>query len=78
MMSEKAKRCFERYLRNLALAVEVEKLSDGAGWSCVVRFYAALHLINAYLIDKGSIRFDPSSSEHQERKKGAGAVSGIA
>jgi hypothetical protein len=25
-------------------------------------------LINAYLIDKGNVRFDPSSSEHQERK----------
>jgi hypothetical protein len=26
-------------------------------------------LLNAYLIDKGNIRFDPQSTEHKERKQ---------
>ena len=69
MMSAKAKHCFDQYQKNFTLAIELEeKLDDDGGWSCVVRFYAALHLINAYLIDKTNLRFDPLSSEHQHRK----------
>jgi hypothetical protein len=69
MMSAKSQRHYDRYKDNLALAVELEeKLDDVRGWSCVVRFYAALHLVNAYLIDKPSLRFDPKSSDHKERK----------
>ena len=69
-MSEEARKYFERYTYNLALAAEIENLLPHAReWTCVVRFYAALHLINAYLIDKGNIRFDPESTEHRERKQ---------
>ena len=64
MMSAKAKHCFDQYQKNFTLAIELEeKLDDDGGWSCVVRFYAALHLINAYLIDKTNLRFDPLSSD---------------
>jgi hypothetical protein len=70
MMSEKAKRHFDRFTENDALAAKMETLiSDARPWSCVVRFYAALHLINAYLVDKTNIRFDPESTEHKERKQ---------
>jgi hypothetical protein len=69
-MSEKAKGYFDRYSYNLALAAEIENLFPRASdWVCVLRFYAALHLINAYLIDKGNISFDPESTEHKERKQ---------
>jgi hypothetical protein len=69
MMSEKAQRYFDRYIQNLAVAAELDqKLADDRGWSSVVRFYAALHLINAYLVDKSNLRFDPTSSEHKERR----------
>ena len=44
-------------------------LPRAADWVCVLRFYAGLHLTNAYLIDKGNIRFDPDSTEHKERKQ---------
>jgi hypothetical protein len=70
MMSEKAQKYFDRYSYNLALAAEIENLLPRAGdWICVLRFYAALHLINAYLVDKVNIRFDPESTEHKERKR---------
>ena len=70
MMSEKAQQYFERYAYNFALAAEVEDLVPRAGdWICVLRFYAALHLINAYLVNKGNIRFDPDSTEHKERRQ---------
>ena len=70
MMSERARACYERFRENVALAARIEqKLPDDKAWSCVVRFYAAVHLINAYLIDKSRVRFDPASAEHTERKK---------
>src|ERR1700677_3168897 len=70
MMSEQAKACYEKYKLNLALAAKVERqVPDDLGWSCVVRFYAALHLINAYLIDRSCLHFDPGATEHKERKK---------
>src|SRR3954466_5685135 len=68
MMSEKAQRCYDQYFENLALAVELEEQLDNPGWSCVVRFYAVLHMMNAYLIDKHNVRFDPTSSDHKERR----------
>ena len=69
MMSKKSQLCFERYQENLALAAELEeKLGGRHGWICVVRFYAALHLISAYLIDKRNVRLDPSSSDHSQRR----------
>jgi hypothetical protein len=70
MMSGRAKACYEKFSENVALAVRIElKLPDDKAWSCVVRFYAAVHLMNAYLIDKAQARFDPGSAEHMERKK---------
>ena len=70
-MSELAKRCYRRYERNVSLADELEKqLSvDDDGWSVVVRFYAALHLISSYLIDKETVSFKLSATAHEGRKK---------
>jgi len=70
MMSEEAKACYEKYKQNVELTGKIERqLPDNLAWSCVIRFYAALHLINAYLIDKSTVHFDPTSTEHKERKK---------
>jgi len=53
MMSDLAKKHYARYLENISLAEEIEKhLPARRAWSCVARFYAALHLMNAFLIDK--------------------------
>ena len=70
MMSERAQACFAKYRENLTLAQRMEEqLPDNKGWNCVVRFYAAVHLVNAYIIDKSHIRFDPALAEHTERKR---------
>ena len=70
MMSYRAKACYEKFKENAALATRIEeKLPDDKAWSCVVRFYAAVHLVNTYLIDKSQVRFDPASAEHAERKR---------
>lgn len=70
MLSDRALACYHRFQENLALAARIEeKLPDDIAWSCVVRFYAALHLMNAYLVDKTHVRLDPVSTEHTERKK---------
>jgi hypothetical protein len=68
MMSHNAANYFALCQTNAALAAEMEKQFPAhRGWNCVVRFYAALHLMNAYLIDKRNIDFDPESTEHKER-----------
>ncbi|MBI3822481.1 MAG: hypothetical protein HY289_07355 [Planctomycetes bacterium] len=68
MMSENAADYHALFLTNVALATEMEKQFPAhRGWTCVVRFYAALHLMNAYLIDKQNLRFDPESTEHKAR-----------
>lgn len=70
MMSDQAKKYLERYSYNLALAAEIETVLPRArNWACVVRFYAALHLLNAYLTDKINLHFNPESTEHKERKQ---------
>jgi hypothetical protein len=70
MMSDRAQACFAKFQENVARAARIEeKLPEDKAWSCVVRFYAALHLVNAYMIDKSHVRFDPASAEHTERKK---------
>ena len=70
MMSNRAQACYEKFKDNAALAARIEeKLPDDKAWSCVVRFYAAVHLVNTYLIDKSQVRYDPASAEHTERKK---------
>jgi len=69
-MSEEAQRYFARYTYHLAVAAEIENsLPHYRDWACVARFYAALHLVNAYLVDKGNVNFDPESTEHKERKQ---------
>jgi len=51
MMSDEAARHYSRYMENVALATDIDQLlATHRGWNCVVRFYAVLHLINAYLI----------------------------
>jgi hypothetical protein len=68
-MSDDARDCFRKYLANAAFAQKLEdQFPEEAAWSCVVRFYAALHLINAYLIDKKNVRLDPEATAHMERK----------
>src|SRR5437867_3038201 len=70
MMSERATACYTKFKENAALAARLEsRMPDDKAWSCVVRFYAAVHLMNAYLIDKGHVRFDPGFAEHTERKR---------
>ena len=56
MMSDRAQACFAKFQENVARAARIEeKLPDDKAWSCVVRFYAALHLVNAYMIDKAAL-----------------------
>ena len=58
MMSDEAARHYSRYMENVALATDIDQLlATHRGWNCVVRFYAVLHLINAYLIRQRT--FDP-------------------
>lgn len=65
-MEEIAAEHRERHAQLSALAGKVELLDPA--WSCVVRFYASMHLITAYLIMKSNVRFDPASESHHGRK----------
>lgn len=68
MMSDDAAKYYELYKTNHALAGAMEsQFPNHRGWCCVIRFYAALHLMNAYLVDKRSLGFDPESTEHKAR-----------
>lgn len=68
MMSATAAQYYERFKAAVALATEMEEqFPNHDGWTCVVRFYAVLHLMNAYLVDKQNLRFDPESTEHKAR-----------
>lgn len=70
MMSERARACYNKFRENVGLAERMERhLPGDIGWTCVVRFYAAVQLINAYLIDRSHVRFEPASAEHTERRK---------
>jgi hypothetical protein len=70
MMSEKSASYYARYLRNVALAEKMDnEFPDHEGWTSVIRFYAAVHLMNAYLVDKKGVRFDPESADHAERTR---------
>jgi hypothetical protein len=52
-MSDKAKAHFDRYQQIGALAHRMEAALPGdRDWCCVVMFYAALHLLDAYLCTK--------------------------
>jgi hypothetical protein len=69
-MTDEAQKCYEKYHGNAVFARKLEdEFPDETAWSCVVRFYAALHLINAYLIDKKNVRLDPKTAAHVERKR---------
>ncbi len=68
MTSSTAAQYYERFKAAVDLAAEMEaQFPSHRGWTCVVRFYAALHLMNAYLVDKQNLRFDPESTEHKAR-----------
>lgn len=69
MMSEDATKHYARYLENVLLAADMEQyMPNDRGWNCVARFYAALHLMNAFLFDKSNVRLKPGATEHKERK----------
>jgi hypothetical protein len=71
MMSDHAAKYHALFQVNANLATLMEeKFSAWRGWNCVLRFYAALHLMNAYLIDKRtsrSIRSQPSIKSGRAR-----------
>jgi hypothetical protein len=68
-MTELAQRCYRKFERNLILAQALEEhLPDDDGWSIVMRFYAALQLVNAYLIDKKNVVLKPATAAHEQRK----------
>lgn len=70
MMSENAAVCFEKFQQNANFATALElQFPDRADWSCVLRFYAALQLMNAYLIDKKNVNLDPMSVVHDDRRQ---------
>lgn len=69
-MSELARSHYDRFLHNSSLAGRIESsLPDDQNWTCVVRFYAALHLLSAFLVLKSNVSFDPTGASHDLRKK---------
>jgi hypothetical protein len=69
-MNEAAQQHYDRYTHNTALAGRIESSLPGdEDWAVVVMFYAAVHLMTAYLIMKSNVSLDPSSAVHPERKK---------
>ncbi len=70
MMSARAALCYEKYLANASFATALAvQFPDRADWSCVLQFYAALHLMNAYLIDKSIVNLDPLNVIHDDRRQ---------
>ena len=69
MMSDFAKVCYRKYEQHSALAnlLESQTFIDD-GWSIVIRFYAALQLLNAYLLEKRNVSLDLSATAHEGRK----------
>ena len=52
-MSEKSRAHLRRFRHNVSLADRLAtSLPGDRDWVCVVRFYAALHLLDAYLSTK--------------------------
>ena len=69
-MNERADRHYAKYKQNVELGERIlQSLLEDSDWSCVVMFYAALHLLTAYLAAKHNVGFDPTESGHPERKK---------
>lgn len=70
MMGDQPRKSYEKFRANIALARRIEEqLPDDVAWNWVVRFYAALHLMNTYLIDKHNVPSDPSVTAHTDRKR---------
>lgn len=69
MMSDQAACCYRKYLRNTVLAQTLEEqMQDDDGWSIVIRFYAALQLMNAYLLEKKNVGLKLDDTAHEQRK----------
>jgi hypothetical protein len=69
-MTELAECCYRRYQQHVALADWLEANSPASeGWIVVVRFYATLQLMNAYLVDKGNVRLRLDATAHEDRKR---------
>jgi hypothetical protein len=69
-MNDLAQLHYDRYLHNVALAQRLETaLPEDIDWVCVVLFYAAVHLLTAYLVLKQNVSFDPAAGSHPQRKK---------
>src|SRR5437879_3756044 len=69
-MNERAHGYYAKYKHNVELAERIlQSLPEDSDWSCVVMFYAALHLMTAYLAAKHKVSFDPTESGHPERKR---------
>jgi hypothetical protein len=69
-MNDVAKRCYRKFEQYSAIArlIEDHGISD-EGWSIVIRFYAALHLVNAYLVEKTNVALNLDATAHEHRKK---------
>jgi 5'(3')-deoxyribonucleotidase len=58
----------EKARANRVLAVSLEQpLADDPAWCCVVMFYSAVHLMQAYLIGKANIDF--RVEDHHARQR---------
>jgi hypothetical protein len=67
-MNERALEFYRRYVHNLGLAQRAESaLPNDKDWVSVFLFYAAVHLMNAYLLTKRNVVFDPKKAEHTSR-----------
>ena len=70
MSKDEAQHYYDRFSQFARVALRIETtLPEDASWACVVRFYAALHLVSAYLSIKKRRSFDSSSAVHAERSK---------
>lgn len=70
MMSDLAELCYRKFKQHEALAtlLETQAIAED-GWGIVIRFYAGLQLINAYLLGKHNVRIDLSAAAHEDRKQ---------
>src|SRR6185312_13424933 len=67
--TDQSRACYERFQHNVALAKRIEaSLPSDANWSCVVMFYAAVHLMNAYLCIKSNVRLNVDDTDHRLRR----------
>lgn len=69
-MNQAARAHYERYLHFSKPAKRIEAaLPDDCDWACVAMFYAAVHLMTAYLVTKHNVALDPFGAVHPERKR---------